>query len=265
MSFSLTEWMIEKAGRWLLHQEPPKRAYLCDFDKICHKIHPADVLLIDGRSRASKIIRHVTQSPWSHAALYIGCLSNIKDQQMQELIKKYYDCSLDQQLLIESEISNGTIISPIEKYKEDHIRVLRPEWLSKEDVEKVVYFTLGELGRKYDVRHLLDLARFLLPWVIFPRKWRSSLFQHKAMKPTEDICSSMIANAFQSVHYPILPFIQKDNKNHLELIERNPRLFTPSDFDYSPFFSVIKYPIFPLNDKRGYANLPWVAEKISDI
>ena len=147
---------------------------------------------------------------------------------MQDQIKHYYDCNLDQQLLVESEISSGTMISPIEKYKDNHIRVLRPEWLSQEDVEKVVYFAIGKLGRKYNVRHLLDLARFLFPWGIFPRKWRSSLFQHKAMQPTEDICSSMIADAFQSVHYPILPFIQKDNKNNLELIRRNPRLFTPS-------------------------------------
>jgi hypothetical protein len=265
MSVSVTEWIIEKIGHWLLKQDPPKRAYLCDFDKICQKIHRADVLVVDGRSRVSKIIKHVTQSPWSHAALYIGCLRDIKDQQIRNRIKQYYDYNLDQQLLIESEISNGTIISPIEKYKDDHIRILRPEWLAPEDVNKVIGFSLSRLGRKYDVRHLLDLARFLFPWGVFPRKWRSSLFQHNAMQPTEDICSSMIADAFESVHYPILPWIQENSKNQLELIRRNPRLYTPSDFDYSPFFSIIKYPIFPMNEKRGYANLPWVDEKISDI
>ena len=265
MSVSLTEWIIERFGRWLLHQEPPKRAYLCDFDQICHKIQPADVLVVDGRSRVSKIIKHVTLSPWSHAALYIGRLRDIKDPQMQDHIKQYYDCTLDQQLLVESEISKGTIISPIEKYKEDHIRILRPEWLVKDDVDKVIGYALSRLGGKYDIRHLLDLARFLFPWGVFPRKWRSSLFQHNAMQPTEDICSSMIADAFQSVLYPILPFIQENDKNQLELIMRNPRLYTPSDFDYSPFFSVIKYPIFPLNDKRGYMNLPWVEGQTSDF
>jgi hypothetical protein len=265
MSFYLTEWIIEKIGRWLLKEEPPHRAYLCDFNKICQKIHPADVLVVDGRSRVSKIIKHVTQSPWSHAALYIGRLRDIKDQRLHDHIKQHYNYTLDQQLLIESEISKGTIISPIEKYREDHIRILRPEWLTQEDVHRVIDFALLSLGRKYDVRHVLDLARFLFPWGIFPRKWRSSLFQHNAMQPTEDICSSMIANAFESVHYPILPLIQENSKNQLELIRRNPSLYTPSDFDYSPFFSIIKYPIFPMNVKRGYANLPWVDEKMSDI
>ena len=75
----------------------------------------------------------------------------------------------------------------------------------------------------------------------------------------------MIADSFQSVQYPILPFIQKNGKNQLELIQRNPRLFTPSDFDYSPFFSVIKYPIFPLSAKKKYVNLPWVKNVESDI
>ncbi|PJD94134.1 MAG: hypothetical protein CK424_00850 [Legionella sp.] len=121
------------------------------------------------------------------------------------------------------------------------------------------------MGKKYDVRHLLDLARFLFPWGLFPRKWRSTLFQHNAMQPTEDICSSMIADAFQSVHYPILPFIHEGNRNQMELVKRNSRLFTPSDFDYSPFFSVIKYPIFPPDTLKGYAHLPWDETKISDI
>ena len=265
MSVSLSEWIIEKLSLWLLHQEPPQRAYLCDFDKICHKIRPADVLLIDGRSRASKIIKHVTQSPWSHAALYIGRLQDINDQQILDYIKLNCDCKPSQQLLIESEIGKGTIISPIEKYKDDHIRILRPEWLKQQDVVKVINFALSKLGKKYGLRHLLDLARFLFPWGFFPRKWRSSLFQHNALQPTEDICSSMIADAFQSVHYPILPLIQKNDKNQLELIQRNPRLYTPSDFDYSPFFSIIKYPIFSLHDQRGYANLPWIDEQTSDV
>lgn len=258
MSFSLAEWIIEKLGQWLMHQEPARRKYLCDFDQIGHTIRPADVLLIEGRSRVSKIIRHVTQSPWSHAVLYIGRLHDIKDKKMRDRIKLYCDCKPDQQLLIESEIGKGTIISPIEKYKDDHIRILRPEWLVKQDVEKVIHSAMTKLGRKYDVRHLLDLARFLMPWGFLPRRWRSSLFQHNALQPTEDICSSMIAEAFQSVHYPIFPMVHEGDKNHLALKRRNPRLYTPSDFDYSPFFFVIKYPIFPMIGKKGYAHLPWV-------
>ncbi|OJW12719.1 MAG: hypothetical protein BGO44_18425 [Legionella sp. 39-23] len=260
-----SEWFIEKIGGLLSRQAPPQRAYLCDFNKLCDKIRPVDVLLVEGRSRISRMIRHVTQSPWSHAALYIGRLQDIQEHSLQKLIKTHYDGPPDKQLLVESELGLGTIISPLDKYKDDHLRIVRPEWLAQEDVSRVVIYALNRLGKNYDVRHVFDLARFLFPWGIFPRKWRSTLFQHNAMQPTEDICSSMIADAFQSVHYPILPFIHEGNKHHIELVRRNPRLFTPSDFDYSPFFSVIKYPIFPPNIIKGYAHLPWNKEQISDL
>jgi hypothetical protein len=265
MSVFWSDYLIEKLGRWLLQQEPPQRTYLCDFNRLCNKIRPADVILVEGRSRVSRIIKKVTQSPWSHAALYIGRLQDIQEIHLRERIKEYYDGPIDRQLLVESELSLGTIISPIDKYKDDHLRILRAEWLAKEDVPRVVGYSLGCLGKKYDVRHVFDLARFLFPWGVFPRKWRSTLFQHKAMQPTEDICSSMIADAFQAVHYPILPFIHEGNKHQMELIRRNPRLFTPSDFDYSPFFSVIKYPIFSSDTLREYAHLPWDEEQISDL
>lgn len=247
-----------------MHQEPPQKGYLCNFDRIRGKIQPADVLVVEGRSRASRVIKQVTQSPWSHAALYIGRLQDIKDKKLYNRIKRQGRFAPNQQLLIESELGFGTIISPIEKYKDDHIRILRPEWLTQQDVQKVIDHAMTGVGRKYNVRQLFDLARFLFPWGIFPRRWRSSLFQHNALQPTEDICSSMIADAFHSVDYPILPIFQKGKKNHWEVIRRNPRLITPSDFDYSPFFSVIKYPIFPQGEKSWYANLPWVDDTMDN-
>ncbi len=257
MSSSFAEWIIEKTSRWLLKEELPQRAFLCDFNHILSEVRPGDILLIDGRSRASKIIKQVTQSPWSHAALYIGQLNDIEDRHLRGLVKKYCKCTPIRQLLIESEIGLGTIVTPITKYKDDHIRILRPRRLTHEDTQKIINFSIGRLGRKYNMRHIFDLARFLFPWGLYPRKWRSILFQHNALPPTEDICSSMIADSFQSINYPILPLVREDQKKQLELVRRNPRLFTPSDFDYSPYFDIIKYPIFPLGAKGDYKNLPW--------
>jgi len=74
----------------------------------------------------------------------------------------------------------------------------------------------------------------------------------------------MIANAFQSVHFPILPLVRKGSKENLELVRRNPRLFTPSDFDFSPYFDVIKYPIFKLKNGASPEDLPWIQGIISD-
>jgi hypothetical protein len=55
-----------------------------------------------------------------------------------------------------------------------------------------------------------------------------------------------------------------NGEQHVELIERNPRLFTPSDFDFSPYFSVIKYPIFPVDEQGYYQHLPWKRKMMSN-
>jgi permuted papain-like amidase YaeF/Yiix C92 family enzyme len=256
MEFSFSDWIISKFGQWLLKESPPRRAYLCDFHHICEEIRPGDVLLIEGRSRSSRIIQRITLSPWTHAALYIGQLNDIDDPVLRAKAKQLCSCTRLTQLLIESEIGLGTVISSVIKYQRDHIRILRPHGLSHEHVQKVIQYAIARLGKKYNIRHLLDLARFLFPWGFFPRQWKSSLFQHNALQPTEDICSSMIADAFHSIHFPILPLVREDDKENLEIVQRNPRLFTPNDFDFSPYFDVIKYPIFKLGKHISPEDLP---------
>lgn len=261
---NISEWIIEKVSVWLLKESPPKRGYLSDFSRVCQEIRLADVLLIEGRSRASLIIKHVTQSPWSHAALYIGRVNDITDPTFKRIIERHSKFPTDAQLLIESEIGLGTMVSSIDKYRFDHIRILRPHGLSKTSIPQVINYSISRIGRSYDIRHLLDLMRFMFPWGLFPRRWRSSLFKHNALQPTRDICSTMIANAFHSVNYPILPIISKNEAKEIELVERNMNLFTPSDFDYSPFFDIVKYPIIPLDAQGEYKNLNWKLGEVND-
>ena len=116
----------------------------------------------------------------------------------------------------------------------------------------------------------------MFPYAILPRRWRSSLFQHNAGRPTNIVCSSMIARCFQSVNYPMLPTIKTDRNDRLKFHKRNFRLFVPSDFDYSPYFNILKFPAWPISLKEGYRDLPWdeseeenntaekVTEKLSD-
>lgn len=263
MKFAFSDWIIAKVGHWLTKNQPPRRAYLCDFDRIRYEVRPGDVLLIEGRNHISTVIRKVTQSPWSHATLYIGRLYDIDDPELRKKIRQHFGGSSDSQLLIESLIGKGTIITPLSHYRHDHIRICRPQGLSRSDAQKVIGYTISRLGSKYNIRHVLDLARFLLPWSILPRRWRSSLFESKPSQVMHDICSSMIAEAFASVKFPILPVIKQDDENGIELIQRNPRLYTPSDFDYSPYFDIIKYPYFSLKEQPPYHHLPWKEDAIS--
>jgi hypothetical protein len=253
----LGSWLIEKISYYLTHDEPPRRGYLCDFDRICYEVRPCDVLLIEGRNKISHLISRITHSPWSHAALYIGRLHDIEDPLMREEVHKHYQGPPGEQLVIESIIGKGTIISPLKNYHNDHIRVCRPTGLARKDAQKIINYAIKSVGKKYNLRQFFDLGRFVWKSHFIPSRWKSTLFQYNPGQATQDICSSMIAAAFNSVKFPILPLVREDEKQHLELIHRHAKLFTPSDFDYSPYFNIIKYPLFPVSGIAPYRNLPW--------
>lgn len=261
MTYSKPNWFVKQFSTFLMKQLQPARPYLCDFQVIREEVRPGDVLLIEGHSRASRIIKEITQSAWSHATLYIGHYEDIKAF-IPEAQKQYYESySARKPCLIESEVGYGTIMPPLDKYQNAHIRLARPRGLKKEDTEQVIRYALSRLGTHYHIRHIFDLARFLFPWTFFPRRWRSVLFEHNAKQPTHDICSSLIATAFQSIEYPILPKIDESKNKQYRFTHRNPKLYTPSDFDYSPYFDIIKYPIIP---SKHYESIVWEKGKVSD-
>lgn len=256
MKSLFAHWLIPKVSSWLLREPAMSPSPLCDFNKIRFEIRPADVLLIEGQNKFSGIVKQITQSSWSHSTLYIGRLYDIDDIHLRAHVRKFYHGSPDEQLLIESLMGRGTIITPLSRYRNYHIRICRPRGLSREDAQKVIGFGIQNLGMRYSLRHIFDLARFLFPWGILPRRWRSSLFVHNALKPTEEICSSMIARAFLSVRFPIIPEI-KEGHSGVTLVSRDPRLFTPKDFDSSPFFDIVKYPMLMPALEVPYQDLHW--------
>jgi len=258
----LLKWPYLKATQWLTKEGPPPATPLCDFNRLGFELRPGDVILIEGRSQVADVIRIVTQSPWSHSALYIGRLYDIQDPDLRSVIEYHYDGDPEDQLVIEAVMGRGTIISALTKYRDDHLRICRPSGLSPADAESVIAYTVKHLGWDYDVRQVLDLARFFFPWSILPRRWRSSLFLHNAGGPTRTVCSTLLAEAFASVEFPILPFIDRADDGSLRFLKRNPRLFAPRDFDYSPYFSIIKYPYLGLSDVGLYHRLPWSDEGI---
>lgn len=245
---------------WLNQQKPLPTYPLSNFDRICQEAKPCDVLLIEGRSRVSEVIKQITQSSWSHAALYIGPLDSMQSETLKALVQEHYQGDANKPLIIESELGIGTVIRSIEHYEKEHIRICRPSGLKTEDAVDVIRYAISCIGYSYNVRQIFDLARFLFPWHILPRRWRSSLFETNIGKQTKTVCSTMIAEAFNFVQFPILPLIQEDENNQLSLYRRNPRLCVPKDFDYSPYFQIIKYPFIDYNKHQSYRHLPWRGE-----
>jgi len=253
----LKSWLIGKITAWLVHEHERPGIPLCDFEHLYLAIRPCDVLLVEGRSRVSDIIKNVTQTIWTHSALCIGRLQDIADPALRALIEKFYNGDPGEQLIIEALLGQGTLVNPLSKYRGEHLRICRPRNLSSEDNRHIIDFAARHLGSDYDFRQMVDLARFMYPYGILPRRWRSTLFEYHAGIPTRSVCSSMIAAAFANVHYPVMPLVRRGEDGKLQLFKRNPRLYTPRDFDTSPYFDIIKYPILGLDDLAAYRKLPW--------
>ena len=84
--------------------------------------------------------------------------------------------------------------------------------------------------------------RFLMP-LPMPQRWRRKMMSMGSGHPTRIICSALIAQAFDSVRYPILPKISRVESESAreEILEiRHSSLYAPRDFDISPYFEVVK-------------------------
>ena len=256
----LKTWMWTRLTQWLEAESLATDNQPSDFERLRFEVKPADVVLVEGKSRISSIIKTITVSHWTHAALYVGRVHDIEDPALCELIEHHWDGDPGEQLVIEALLGEGTIVAPLSKYRGHHLRICRPAGISRRDAFTVILHAAERLGLNYDVRQVFDLARFMFPWSILPRRWRSSLFEHNAGVPTHNVCSSMIARAFHSVHFPVLPLMVHDSDGTVRLYQRNFKLFTPKDFDTSPYFNIIKHPMFAFDELAVYRSLPWDAD-----
>ncbi len=255
-------WFGRLMAEWLTREGPPPPVPPCDFDRLRHELRPGDVILVEGSSRIADVIGKITQSPWTHSALYVGRRYDVEDPEVRALIGEHFDGDPQEQVVIEALLGKGTIVTALSSYEQKHLRICRPEGLSHGDAQLVIAHAARHLGWDYDIRQILDLARFFFPWTFLPRRWRSSLFQHNAGDATRTVCSTLLAESFGEVNFPIRPFIDRDADGSVRFFKRNPRLFTPRDFDYSPYFSIIKYPFLGVSDLSLYRRLPWGSDEV---
>jgi hypothetical protein len=230
--------LLEKIGRRLAGylNQPSKsetRGATCKPEQLTVTLRKGDVLLIDGSSRFSTAVKYLSQSTWSHAALYIS------DKP---------DCDSSKHEVLEADILDGVCISPVSKYTGMHTRICRPIGLTEQEINSVVESAVSRVGHQYDLKNIIDLARYLIQTPPVPTRWRRRMFALGSGDPTRAICSSLIAQAFQSVRYPILPECRIEKSSDPECPDcydeflhiRHNSLFSPRDFDISPYFQIIK-------------------------
>ncbi len=228
-------------------------------DLLSRILRPADVLLIDGNARVSSVIKYLTQSTWSHAALFVGPIPGISDSNGEP------------HQLVEADVEHGVISAPLSKYESAHIRICRPVGLSNEDIQAVVGFAIGRVGYAYDLRNLFDLLRYFAPLPPIPARFRRRMIAFGHGSPSRAICSTLIAEAFQSVSYPILPSVELVEQiavnageqamgaaQKRELLHiRDHQLYAPRDFDISPYFAIVKPTI---EDGFDFRRLTWARD-----
>jgi hypothetical protein len=199
-------------------------------------LRPGDVLLVGGNTRISVAIKYLTQSTWSHATLFIGeALAPPKHGE-------------EPKVLIEADIREGVRAVPLSMYADLHTRICRPVGLSPEEVRKLIRYAVDRIGHRYDMKNVFDLARYLIPTPPVPARWRRRLLALGSGDPSRAICSTLIAQAFESMRYPILPNVTQEKSGDpvyrdcsREVLHiRHHSLYTPSDFDISPYFEVVK-------------------------
>lgn len=206
-----------------------------DFETLCRLLQPGDVLLVEGGERVSTAIKYLTQSTWSHAAMYVG--AHLPDP--VDGGEKHH--------LVEVNLGEGCVSVPLSKYATYNTRICRPVGLSDAERAAVARFMIARIGLNYDLRNIFDLARYFLPTPPVPVRWRRRMLAFGSGDATRAICSSLIAQAFQSVRYPILPDVTKVKSRHgsrqarEEILHiRHHSLFAPRDFDLSPYFEIVK-------------------------
>jgi len=229
--------VLDRIGRLIAERlETPVSGYEpftpSDPETLRRTLKPADVLLIEGNQKIATAIKYLTQSTWSHSALYIGDVLGAAD-------------GGEPSALLEASLGHGVVAVPLSKYATFNTRICRAVGLTPEERSQVVAFAVAQIGNKYDMRNIIDLARYLLPTPPVPVRWRRRMIALGSGEPTRAICSTLIAQAFQSVRYPILPRIVRgpveNPYTRAEILHiRHHSLFAPRDFDLSPYFQIVK-------------------------
>jgi hypothetical protein len=206
-------------------------------------LEKGDIVLVDGNTRISTAIKYLTQSTWSHACLYVG--------------EKGADSS--HLNLLEANLKKGVHLTNLDHYANSNLRICRPVNLSEEEAAQLAEFARQRIGHQYDLKNVADLIRYVIQKPAVPNRYRRSLLSLGSGEPTKAICSTLIAESFQSIDYPILPRRKAEGgqSGEVPLLYR-PHFthFTPRDFDLSPFFRIVKPTIESGFDHR---DLSWEA------
>ena len=227
MANTVSRAIGKRLAHYLSKQLPGYQRFdIVTVQRVADTMQPGEILLVEGNSRISVAIKYLTMSSWSHACLHVGPAKS----------------PIDAPVLLEADLENGVILVPLTKYAEYNIRICRPVGLTDEERDKVINFARARLGHQYDLRNIFDLMRYLIQKPVVPNAMRRTMIGLGSGEPTKAICSTLIAQAFQWIDYPILPRRgpEGDDGEVPLYYKRHFTHYVPRDFDVSPYFRIVK-------------------------
>jgi Permuted papain-like amidase enzyme, YaeF/YiiX, C92 family len=200
--------------------QPVKRyspATTADPASLSAVLRNGDVLLTEGNTRAAALIKRITGSTWSHVSMYVGPLED----------------GPDPRCIVEADIAQGVRSIRLSELEGLNVRVLRPVGLNDAVRSRLAEWVVGRIGGEYDLKHAWALARSFLR--LPPKTGMPPVPSGIAESATRFICSSLLANAFALVGYPILPI----HTAVAAVSTADHRYVIPSDFERAPVFEVV--------------------------
>lgn len=255
------DWITERVTRFL---ETPighyEQHHPNDLDALKRHVRKGDVLLVDGNLRVSVVIKYLTQSPWSHAALYVGDELLQRGGALRALAEEHFGPEAEH-VVVEA-LTEGVVASPLAKYADHNVRLCRPHRLLPKHLERILDGAIDAIGWRYDLRNVIDLALHLGGVALRPPHQRKRALRFGSGAARSVICTSLLGQLFADVGFPVLPQVsypdapggsERPTRRPLRpvwsrrrderddgLRGRHPTLLMPRDFDLSPFFHVVK-------------------------
>jgi hypothetical protein len=271
----IVDWIVDYLTEPLPSYE---RRVRNDLSSLLGDLRKADVVLIEGDQRVSAVIRYLTQSCWSHATLYIGDELLRRGEEKAAWARDHFGSDAEH-LMIEA-LPHGVQVAPVAKYIDFNLRICRPHRIRPDHVRTLMDEAVATIGWRYDLRNVLDLARYMIPVTVVPARWRLAALHFGSGEPTEVICSSLLARLFQRIRFPILPTVtfptEPESEPKGKLVRRifgepsadytgifqmrHPTLVTPRDFDLSPFFDIVKQNPLARGD-FDYSRIHWADDE----
>ncbi len=101
----MLDGVVQLIARYLQKPIPGYEPFTpSDPEALRQSLQPGDVLLVEGNNKVSGVIKYLTQSTWSHAALFVGSLPGCFAEDGEPHV------------LIEANLGEGVVSAPLSKY-----------------------------------------------------------------------------------------------------------------------------------------------------